>query len=108
MGGSDFCRGAASAFYGAVHIALKLEAGVLAGEEEPAARSGEPGPEIRIERRIEISVAAARPRVGLPGGLVTADHIRLARAKPVEGPGEGADAVSGGDFLCGVACRAAC
>src|SRR5580765_8782534 len=105
MGGSDFGCGAASALDGAVHVALPLEAGVLAGEEQPAERSCEPRPQIRIERGIEIGVAAARPRVGLPCGLVTANHIRLACAKPVERAGERADAVSGGDFLGGVACR---
>src|SRR5947199_1130530 len=84
MNRRDLGGGAASALDGAVHVALKLDAGVLAGEEEPPERTREPGAQRRIERGIEKRVAAARERILLPHDLARADEIGALRPEPLE------------------------
>src|SRR5581483_7746607 len=71
----DFGRGTAAGFDGSVHIALPLEARVLAGEEQPAERAREPLAQRRIEGRIEEGVAAPRPRIGFPDDLPRSDEL---------------------------------
>jgi hypothetical protein len=66
----DFGRGAASAFDRAVHVSLPSDAGVLAREEQPPARSRQPRPKIGRERRVKERVATTRVRIVLPDNLV--------------------------------------
>ena len=94
MNGGDFGRRAAAAFDGAVHVSLPLDAGVLAGEEETAAGTREPGAQRRIERGIEIRIAAARQRVVLPDDLTGSEQRGALRSEPVERVGEPLRAVA--------------
>src|SRR5207253_9303306 len=48
------------------HIALRLPAGVLTGEQDRPRGAPEPAAQPRIESRIEVGVTAARPLVVLP------------------------------------------
>ena len=47
----DLCRGATAAFNGAVHVALPLDAGVLAGKEEATERARKMGVSDKVEIR---------------------------------------------------------
>src|SRR6266566_8317258 len=73
--GVDFGGGAPSALDRAVHIPLPLGARVLAGEKQSSAWPREPRPELRVEERIEIRIATARPRVGFPDDLTRANQL---------------------------------
>src|SRR4026207_161617 len=81
---SYFGGGALSALDRAVHIALSVEAGVLACEEDAPERPGEPRAERGIVGRSEIPSPAARPRIARPGDVAMADELRIAGAEPVE------------------------
>src|SRR5438067_3901409 len=88
MNGGDLGRGAATALDGAVHVTLKLDAGVLAGEEQPSERTREPGAQRRIECRIEKRVAAAREGILFPHDLARADERGALRPEPFERLGQ--------------------
>src|SRR5436305_13149299 len=76
---NDFLGRSPPALYRAVHIALPLDARVLAGEEQTAERPGEPRAQRRIVRGIEEGVAAARPRGVVPSHLTRCDEIGMVR-----------------------------
>src|SRR4029450_5567303 len=62
----DLRRRAKACFDRAVHVALVLDARVLAGEHHAAGGSRKPGAPRRIERRIEVRIPAARPWIVVP------------------------------------------
>src|SRR5262249_18723527 len=88
---------------GAIHVALPLETRVLAGEKQTAERPREPLAQRRIERRIEVRIAAARPRIGFPDDLPPREQLRARRAEPLERAGQARHAVPGGNRLGGLA-----
>src|SRR5581483_6712186 len=95
----DFGRGAAPAFDRTVHVTLPADAGVLAGEEDPSARTREPGAQLGIEGRIEKRVAAARQRIVLPHNLLRREKLRAMRAEKIDGADEALRAVLRDDRL---------
>src|SRR6266568_5069699 len=62
----DLGGGAHASLDRAVHVPLILDAGVLAGEHDPARRARQPRAPERIEARIEIGVPAARQGIVIP------------------------------------------
>src|SRR6185312_10683655 len=99
----DFGGGAQAALDGAVHVALPLDAGVLAGEEQAAGRTRQPGAQRGIEAWIEEGVAAARVRILFPHELARRDQFGVIGAEPVERVDEPARALPRDDRLGGVA-----
>ena len=61
---------------------------MLSGEEQPAEGPREPWAKNRIVGGIEERVAAARPWVVFPSGLVRRDELRVFRAEPIEAANE--------------------
>ena len=76
--GGDFGGGAAAALDRAVHVALPLDAGVLAGEEQPPGRPRQPGAQRRVERR-DRSRRSRRARTGSCSQTICRDAEQLAR-----------------------------
>src|SRR5262245_712520 len=107
VNGSDLGGRPAAAFDRAVHVALPLDAGVLAGEEQPPARTREPRAQRRIVRRGEIRVPAARQRFLLPHDLTPRAELRAVGPEPFERTRQSLRPVFRHDRLRGVAGAAA-
>src|SRR6266498_2454514 len=73
-----------TAFDGAVHVALPLDARVLAREEQAAARSREPRAQRGVEGGIEDGIPAARMLILFPHDLARGHELRPLRAEPFE------------------------
>src|SRR5262245_442571 len=104
---SDLGGRPAAAFDRAVHVALPLDAGVLAGEEQPPARTREPRAQRWIVRRGEIRVPTARQRFLLPHDLTPRAELRAVGPEPFERTRQSLRPVFRHDRLRGVAGAAA-
>src|SRR5215813_13822406 len=101
----DFSGGAATAFDGAVHIALPRDAGVLACEKQPSAWLREPAAKGGVEGGVEDRVAAARPGIGFPSKLPPPVQRHLIGPEPVQCTNDSCDALFRNDVGRGIAGR---